>query len=145
MSSFASALKAEIARVARREVKEEVSALRKASTQYRRRIAELSRQNHALTKRVGFLESQERKRPKPEASDTSNGKVRFSPKMIAGHRGKLGLSQADYAKLVGVSSVSIYKWEQGKSRPRAQQLAAWAAVRHLSKREAKLQLEKASK
>jgi len=142
MSSFANALKAEISRVARKEIKGEVATLRKTSAMYRKRIAELNRQNQQLHKRLASLEGKERKRPAAEEEEeAATTKVRFSPNMIARHRAKLGVSAADYARLVGVSAMTIYKWEQGKSRPRAQQLADWAAVRHLGKRAAIKQLE----
>ena len=51
------------------------------------------------------------------------------------------LSAADYAKLVGVSELTIYNWEQGKSKPSAEGLAAWVAIRDLRKREALRRLE----
>jgi DNA-binding transcriptional regulator YiaG len=37
--------------------------------------------------------------------------------------------------LLGVSGQSVYKWEQGKAKPRASQLKAIAAVRKMGKRE----------
>jgi DNA-binding transcriptional regulator YiaG len=46
------------------------------------------------------------------------------------------LSAADFSKLLGVSALSIYKWESGKTRPRQAQLAKIAAVRPMGKREA---------
>ena len=52
----------------------------------------------------------------------------------------MGLSAADYATLVGVSAQTIYGWEQGKSKPRVQQLAALLAVRDLGMREAQKRL-----
>jgi DNA-binding transcriptional regulator YiaG len=55
---------------------------------------------------------------------------------VKAQRERLGLSAADYAKLVGVSSLTIYNWEQGKTRPRQEQLAALVAVRGIGKREA---------
>jgi len=59
----------------------------------------------------------------------------------------LKLSAADYGKLVGVSGLTIYSWESGKSRPRKAQLAALVAVRGIGKREAlaKLEVVKAEK
>jgi transcriptional regulator with XRE-family HTH domain len=41
----------------------------------------------------------------------------------------------------GVSALTIYSWESGKSRPRKKQLAGLAAVRRLGKREARKRLE----
>jgi len=37
--------------------------------------------------------------------------------------------------LIGVSGQSIYKWEQGKAKPRASQLQAIAVARKMGKRD----------
>jgi len=42
---------------------------------------------------------------------------------------------------VGVSAQTIYNWETGTSRPRAEQLAVIAAVRKMGKREVKARLD----
>ena len=47
-----------------------------------------------------------------------------------------GGSAADYAALVGVSALTVYNWEKGKTKPRAKQLESLAKVRTLKKREA---------
>jgi len=67
--------------------------------------------------------------------------LRFSPARLASQRQKLGLSAADFAKLIGVSSLSVYKWEKGQTRPRRAQLEAIASVRGIGKREALAKLE----
>lgn len=141
MSSLAKVLKDEISRLARKEARAETASLQKASSQYRRDIAELKRQVKSLEQRLAFLEKQERQRVTADTPVEKAEQVRFSPKYVKSHREKLGLSAADYARLVGVSALTIYNWEQGKSKPRAQQLADWAAIRNLGKREAKKQLE----
>jgi DNA-binding transcriptional regulator YiaG len=74
--------------------------------------------------------------PKAPAISESIKQVRFSPQRLAAHRAKLGLSAKDYATLVGVSALSIYKWESGGTRPRAAQLPAIAEVHKLGAREA---------
>ena len=51
------------------------------------------------------------------------------------------MSAADYGKLVGVSALTIYHWESGKSRPRKAQLAVLTAVRGIGKREAMKRIE----
>ena len=43
--------------------------------------------------------------------------------------------------LVGVTGQTVYNWEQGKSKPRDEQLAALLAVRELGQREAWKRLE----
>ncbi len=141
MSKLASALKDEILRLARKEIKGQIGSTKQASSQHRRDIAQLKRQVHALSKQVAYLERQERKRAaKPVAETTAKGR-RFSPNGLKTHRSKVDLSAADYAELVGVSAQTIYNWETGKSKPRPQQLAALVAVRGMGKHEAWKRLE----
>ena len=62
--------------------------------------------------------------------------VRFSARSVKVQRQRLGLSAADYGKLVGVSGLTVYNWEHEKARPRKAQLAGLVAVRGIGKREA---------
>lgn len=141
MSKIASVFQQEIMRLARKEVNARTQVLRKASAQYRREIAQLKRDTNALSKQVAFLEQQERKRA-AEGVPAANVKgKRFSRRGLVTHREKLGLSAAEYARLVGVSGQTIYSWEQGKSKPRDGQLASLVKVRSLGKREALKRLE----
>ena len=55
---------------------------------------------------------------------------------VKAHRAKLGLCADNYGKLVGVSGVTIYKWETGKNKPQEAQKAKWLAIRGLGKEEA---------
>jgi transcriptional regulator with XRE-family HTH domain len=66
--------------------------------------------------------------------------LRFSAKGLAAKRKRRDLSAAAMAALLGVSGQSIYKWEEGKTRPRASQLPAIAALRKMGKREANARL-----
>lgn len=141
MPNIATVLKEEITRLARKEANTHVGPLRKANTQYRRDIAELKRQLQAMKKRVDYLDARERKRLKEPVSVSTAGVPRFSPAWLTAHRDKLGLAAADYAELVGVSPQTIYNWEHGRSKPKAKQLAALAAVRGIGKREALRRLE----
>ena len=142
MADLAGALKEEIRRLARKELKAETGATKQAVAQYRREIAKLKRQIRDQEKKITFLEAQERKRlEEPQAAEEPSEGIRFSARSVKSQRERLGLSAADYAKLVGVSSLTIYNWEHGKSRPRKEQLAALAAVRGIGKREALARLE----
>lgn len=142
MPDIGSVLKQEISRLARKEVRGETGSTRKSSAQHRRDIAELKRLVQDLSRRVAFLERQERRRPlKSTVPAEAADKTRFSPVWLKAHRRKLGLSAADYARLVGVSSLTIYNWEHGRSKPQRKQMAALAAVRELGKREAVRRLE----
>ena len=138
MPNIASILKAEISRVARKEVRAEIDILKKASAQHRASIAALRRQVSALEKELRrATKGTARRAPADDADETGEAgpKRRFSATRLATHRGKLGLSAASYGKLVGVSGQTIYHWEQGKARPRAAQLQSLAAVRSLSKKD----------
>jgi DNA-binding transcriptional regulator YiaG len=142
MTSLAVALKDEIRRLARKEVREQTGSTAQAVARYRREIAQLKRQTHEPEKKLAFLESQERKRiAAPEPADTADEGVRFSARSVQAQRRKTGLSAADYARLVGVSALTIYNWEQGKTRPRKEQLAVLVALRGIGKREAQAKLE----
>ncbi len=141
MPNIASVLKAEISRLARKEVRQHVAPLKKVVAEQRRTIAALKREISALGKNQSFLQKQEKRRlaKSPQASAAEG--VRFSPKWVKADRKRLGLSARDYARLVNVSMLTIYNWEAGKSKPRAKPLAAWAAVRGLGRREALRRLE----
>jgi DNA-binding transcriptional regulator YiaG len=134
--NIATALKSEISRVARKEVRAEVSALKSASSRYRSDIAELKRRIVQLERLVGKLGKGTRKRV-AGASDIPPATVtRYSAKNLAALRKKLGLSAADFGKLLGVSGASIYLWEEGKTRPREKNMPAIARVRAMGKKAA---------
>jgi len=141
MSKIASVLKEEITRLARKEATAGTVALRKASAQYRRDIAQLRRQVDALSKQVAYFERLEKKRAKKRVPVTSIEGRRFSRRGLQTHRSKVDLSAADYAELVGLTAQTIYNWEQGKSKPRDEQLASLLAVRDLGKHEAYKRLD----
>ncbi len=142
MPNIASVLKDEVVRLARKEVRRELEALKKASAHYRSDIAELKRRLVVLEKRNAKLENKASGKAGPLTDDADATRVRFSAKGLATHRQRLGLSAADIGALLGVSAQSIYHWEAGKSKPRQQQLAAIAALRKTGKREAVAQLAK---
>ena len=141
MPNFATAFKDEIARLARKEIRQHIGPLKRIVAEQRRTIAELKRQVASLERNQAFLEKQEKRRlaraPKASAAEGR----RFSPTWVKADRKRLGLSAANYGRLVGVSGLTIYNWEAGKSRPRPRALAAWAAVRGIGRREARRRLE----
>jgi DNA-binding transcriptional regulator YiaG len=139
MPNIATVLKAEIARVARKELRGETEALKKSNSQYRSQIADLKRRIGALEKLVKRASRGGGKADTDETEPT--GKHRFSAKGLAAQRRRLGLSAAAVAKLLGVSALSVYKWESGKTRPRARQIEAIATLRTMGRREAAKRLE----
>ena len=133
MPNFASVLKDEIVRLARKEVRKEVEGLKKASVHYRTEIAGLKRRVAELEKKHVRLEKKAPKKAIPEVEGEGTTRHRFSAQRFAAQRQKLGVSAGAMGTLLGVSAQSVYNWEAGKSRPRQQQLAAIAALRKLGK------------
>ena len=60
---------------------------------------------------------------------------------MAAQRKRLGLSAAECGLLIGASSQSVYNWEEGNVRPRAQHLPAIFALGNLGRRQANEILE----
>jgi DNA-binding transcriptional regulator YiaG len=142
MTTLALALKDEIRRLARKEIRAQTGHTARAVAQYRREIVRLKRQHRDYERKLAFFASQSRKQlAAPSNDDDLNGHTRFSARSVKSQRRRSGLSAADYAKLVGVSPLTIYNWEHKKSRPRREQFAALIAIRGLGKREAHAKLE----
>jgi DNA-binding XRE family transcriptional regulator len=142
MPNIASILKAEISRVARKEVRGETTGLKKSSTTHRSEIAALKRRLQVLEQELRRLGKARAKAvPADAAEDAPERSLRFSAKGLASQRKRLGLSAADCGLLVGASSQSIYNWEEGKARPRVKHLASISALRGMGKKEAAARLE----
>ena len=141
MANLASVLKAEIARLARKEAKAQLEPLRKANAGYRRDIAALKREVAALSRQLKTGSRPAQKAQKAQAAPDEGRKLRFQAKGLKSHREKLGLSAAEYGQLAGVSAQSSYNWEAGKSTPRQAQVQALAELRGMGKREAAKRLE----
>jgi len=137
MPNIAAVLKEEIRRLAKKEVKAQVGKTQKAAAQYRRDIAMLKRLLGQQEREIKLLKKRQGQTPKEEEPLES---VRFSARSVKAQRSRLGLSAADYGKLVGVSGLTVYNWEHEKARPRKAQLAALVTVRGIGKREAVMKL-----
>jgi DNA-binding XRE family transcriptional regulator len=135
MPNIASNLKSEITRIARKEIRAEVGGLKKSVGAYRSEIAALKRRAQSLEQHVKRLERSTPK-PGPMPAVETDKALPFSAKGLAKQRRRLALSADAVGLLVGASGQSIYNWEAGKARPRANHLAAVAALRSLSKTQA---------
>ena len=157
MASLANTLKEEISTLARREVRRQTAPADKAMARCARDIAALKREIQALehdlaslgTPQPGPTVSKKKKsgRASPNrraarkvsatsASAKPSPRSQFSGEALKAHRERLGLSADNYGKLLGASGLSIYNWEQGKTRPRKSSVDAWTAIRRIGKREA---------
>jgi len=141
MPNIAVVLKEEIVRLARKEARRQTSVLRKMSAQYRKDIARMKRQVSDLQRKVVPLEKQVLKSVPSQATEANAQGVRFTAKGLRSQRKRLGLSAANYGKLIGVTGQTVYSWEQETSRPRKAQVARIASLRQLGKRDAHARLE----
>ena len=141
MPNIAGVLKEEIRRLAKKEIKAQVGSTRQAVARYRSDIAKLKRQLGQQEREIKLLKKRSQQQTgQPQPAEDELDSVRFSARSVKAQRSRLGLSAADYGKLVGVSGLTIYNWEQEKARPRKAQLTALVAVRGIGKKEALLKL-----
>lgn len=145
MPNLATILKAEVSRLARKELRAESEALKKTVSSQRAELVAMKRRLQDLEKLVRALAKGSEKRPTGKASSGEPGPaadegVRFSAKGMASNRRRLGLSASDFGMLVGATGQSVYQWEAGKSKPRAKSLSAIAGLRGIGKKEAAARL-----
>lgn len=149
MTTFADSLKKEIARVARKELREEIAALRKTAAAQRSELAALKKQFKGMQAQVNKLgrvkDKSEAVRAVPAAEQsvmsiqpkgTPGRKVVFTAERLKAQRAKLGFTQEQMARLLEVSSLSIWKWESGGALPRAARVPQILERLTLGKREA---------
>ena len=145
MPNIAVVLKEEIRRLARREIKAAIAGLRKdnarlkrTAAEHKRRLAELEKAHERLLSRAAPPGAQAAA-VRPDELE----KARVTGGMIKRLRKRLAISQADLAKLLGVSAQSVYQWEKkaGRLTLRGNTKAAIVEVRKLGKREVKRRLE----
>ena len=140
MPNLMKELKSEISRLARKEAKQFVAPVKKASANYRGLIAGLRKQIDALQKEVATLR---RAAPKAEKALTvaqePQGRFWITGKGVRALRKRLGLTQVQFGKLAGVSVPTVVNWEaaQGKAPIRLKAaIARLQAVRKMGKKQA---------
>jgi DNA-binding XRE family transcriptional regulator len=129
MNTFSNAFRAEVVRMAHKELKPELQGMRKAITGHRSEIAALKREVKSLTSQLKSAQRQ----PKVgggAASDQPKVSKRaareefvFAPEMLAQMRNALGATQLQMAALLAVSPLTYSRWEKGQAQPRTKQLA----------------------
>jgi DNA-binding transcriptional regulator YiaG len=151
MPNVAKVLKEEISRIARKEAKVAVASIRGPSVRARRDLADLKRRLALLERANRELQVRLAKigAAQPAAPATETAARRWiSGKGIRSLRKRLGLSQPDFARLVGASAQAVYVWESkpGMLKLREKTKAALLAAKGLGAKEARRQLaEKAPK
>jgi DNA-binding transcriptional regulator YiaG len=136
MGKMEQTLKAEIARLARKQMRATYLPLARDVHRLKQTVSAL-RKTIAVLARLGTeLEAQRTaERAKLAAAPEEVKASRISPGLIRKLRNRLGISQAELATLVGVSTNAVGFWEQGKSRPTDRNKEALVALRKLGRRE----------
>ena len=132
MAKLQQVLNEEIRRMSRKEVSGLLKVLRSQISGLRDLVKELN----------GRVKALEKFHPKAESGvaealgNQSEAKaVRVTAERIRKWRKKLGLSQAQFATLIGVNAISVNHWETGKTVPRPVQKLKIASLRDAGSRQ----------
>jgi DNA-binding transcriptional regulator YiaG len=134
MPNIAAVFKEEIARIARKELRQETEALKKSVSTLRSQLAAAKKQLQEQDRQLRALRKSASRSAERDAEPSTDRPLRFSAARFAAQRKRLGLSAEQFGRLIGASGQSIYLWERGKTRPSAENLASIASLRSIGKR-----------
>jgi DNA-binding transcriptional regulator YiaG len=145
MSNIVKVLKAEIARISKKEAKSATQGIGKSNTWLRKVVADLKKRVVLLEKENKHLVMAMKKYQveSPQKAVQEEGKkARFTSKGIRSLRRKLRLSQLEFGKLVGATTHAVYLWEKKTDalNLRDKTKAALLSIRGLGAREAREKL-----
>ena len=152
MTAFSDAFRAEVLRMARKELKGELGSLRKTLAAQRSEIAAAKRDIKALASQVRMLQKAAarseagtaRAQSAEEPPARRGRRFQFKAEALAAKREQWGITQEAVAALLEASALSVSRWENGKAMPRAAQLDRIQAFLKMGKREAMARLQGAS-
>ncbi len=145
--SVMKSLQAEITRLARKEIKKELDPVKRVNAAQRGYIADLRREVSELQKEINLLKKAVPDEELEAVVEKQEARESFwiTGKGVVSLRKKLAVTQAELAKLAGVSTQSVVKWEkhEGKIPFRQQETALQVQrVRGMNKTEAWAELGK---
>ncbi len=145
MPKMESIIKAEIMRLAQRQVRMAFLPLKSEVRRMKLKLSSISDVVGSLNraaKQLGLEETE----PNMEAGPEEVKAARLTPERIRGLRRKLGISQRELGILSGATLGAVQSWEKGKFKPKADKKAVLVALRKLGKWEVrKLLAEKVPK
>jgi DNA-binding transcriptional regulator YiaG len=136
MGKMEGAIKFDILRLAKREVRAAFLPLRREVWAMRLKLSGLSKRVAILNRQAKGLRLEEAK-PKLEASPEEVKTSRLTPERIRNLRKKKGISQRELAMITGVTTGAVLSWEKGKFKPNEDKKATLVALRKLNKRDLK--------
>jgi DNA-binding transcriptional regulator YiaG len=146
MPNVAKVLREEVQRLAKRQIKSELTPIRrdnarlkKSVADLRRQIASLDRTSRELVKKVTPVVASK----EIEEATENAAKLRPTSESLKKLRARLGLTQAQFGRLLGVSAQAVVQWasREGRIRMRKTTLSALALIQGIGKREASRRLE----
>ena len=145
MGNLDKALKSEIARISRREIRDATAKIGKSHTELKKVAADLKKRVASLEKENKRLVAEARKRQAeiPQKHHEDRGEARLTSREVRTLRKRLGVTQGDFAKLLGTSGHTVYLWEKkgGSLRLRAKTREALLSIKGLGATEARIKLE----
>lgn len=145
MTAFSDAFRSEVLRMARKEIKGELSGLRKTVAAQRSEIAALKRSIKDLISELRTVKKAVqpvgRDVVSPDEPSPRARRFKFDAHMLVAKRQALGISQQAMATLLEASTLSVSRWESGKVVPRATQMERIRLVLRIGKRQARARLQ----
>lgn len=136
MADIATALKAEISRLARKEIRAQLEPFKKGADRSRTQIADLRAEVATLRTQIKILSKPSRGAPRQESNnDATPSRHRYTAKGFASLRRRLELTCAEMGLLIEASDQSVRKWEDGSSTPREKFQQKIFALRDVGKKE----------
>ncbi len=133
MAKLEETMRAEISRLSKKEIKKVFFPLTKDLRQLKRTVSQLSKSISVLEKTVAL--SAKESGVGKKAEEEKPVRIRFSPASVKRIRKRLGVTQRNFARLLGVSLPSIAGWERGRTRPQGRNLMALFNLRKMGTRE----------
>jgi DNA-binding transcriptional regulator YiaG len=138
MGKVESTIKAEIMRLAKREVRGSFFPLRREVYSLKLKLSALIKSFVVMERQAKeVLQEQAKKKLELQASPEEVKVSRLTPQRIRLLRNKIGISQKDLGTLLDVSIGAVGMWEKGKFAPSSKKKAALIALRKLGKRDVK--------
>ena len=144
MPDVVSVLKEEIIRLARSEIKKQIDPLNKRIQELKKTVSQQKKQIATLEKNQSQAAKEATGVAQPIDKEKS-ASARITVASIRSHRKRLNVSQREMGLLLGVSTMTIVRWEQGKGSPRGENKDAFFALRDLGRRDIKKKLEELEK
>lgn len=145
MPNVEKALKAEIARISRKEIKTAIGNIAKSHTNLKKTVTDLRKRVTSLEKenKQFFRDTTKQMAQRTEKGAEEAAKARLTAKGIRSLRNRLRLTQADFAKLARATTHAVYLWEkkEGPLKLRDKTRETLLSIRGLGAREARARLE----